>query len=167
MRVDGQTLNRWWGWSSRLPGGRWLFTRLLFTLVPYSGTAGARIESLAPGRVELILPDRRRIRNHLGSIHAIALTNVAELASGLSLITCLDTQVRAIVVGLEMDFLKKARGSLRIEGTASPPDVDVDSTIEYVARASIRDGSGETVARGRVRWRLGRPSGVRPATPDP
>ena len=154
MSLEGESLTRWWTRLARVPGGKRLFGRLLFTFVPYSGTTKARIVDLEPGLVRLVLDDRRRIRNHLGSIHAIALTNVAELASGLSLVTGLAPDVRAIVVGLRMEFLKKARGRLVVEGRADIPTLD--GPIEHEVQATIRNDDDEVVAECWVQWRLDR-----------
>lgn len=153
MKPDGAFLRRWWERLSPLPGGKRLFAWLLFLAVPYSGSTRPRINELAPGFVRLSLPDRRRVRNHLGSIHAIALTNVAELASGLSLMAALDSKTRAIVTGLEIDFLKKARGELSVEAKTTPPVVTGD--MDYEVTASVSDREGNRVAECRVQWKLG------------
>lgn len=149
-------LLRLWRRLSPLPGGRTVFSWLLGRQVPYSGTTGARIERLDPGRVEVSLRDRRRVRNHLDSIHAVALTNVGELASGLALLTALPPGVRSIVIRLETRFHHKARGRLVASCRVDPAPV-VDETDREV-RADIHDAEGRRVAEVRALWRL-RPEG--------
>jgi len=150
----GKMLLRLWQRLAPLPGGRWLFSRLLGVFVPYTGTIRPQIHELRPGYVRVGLRDRRRIRNHLNSVHAIALANLGEVASGLALLVSLPPHTRAIVLRLAMEYLKKARGTLLAESTCVVPGV-IDAEMEFVVHADIRDGAGDTVARASVCWRLG------------
>jgi acyl-coenzyme A thioesterase PaaI-like protein len=99
--------------------------------------------------------DRRALRNHLGSIHAIALANLGEVTSGLALLALLPPGIRSIPVALTIDFLKKARGALECQCTCTAPSVS--DSIEHDICSEIRDREGEMVARIRVRWRLSPP----------
>lgn len=134
------------------PGGKALFSLLLGRLVPYSGTMRARIEALEPGHARIALADRRRVRNHLHSVHAVALTNLGELAGGLALITSLDPGVRAIVIRLETRFHHKARGRLTAECRVVPEAVSSETRREV--RADIHDPTGTLVADVRATWLL-------------
>lgn len=141
-----------WHRLGRTAAGRWLFARLMRRAVPYSGSIGARVTAVEAGRAVVTLRDRRTVRNHLGSVHAIALANLAELASGMAMMTALDPGVRGIVTALTIRYHHKARGTLTATGTAAPPRVD--APIEAIAHADIHDGAGTLVADADVTWRL-------------
>src|SRR5258705_10456349 len=137
---------------SGLPGGRVLFGRMIGFRAPYTGSIGARVDELEPGHARWTLRDRRRVRNHIEPIHAIALVNLAEVTGGTALLTSLPPGVRGILTGLSMEYIKKARGTLTAEARCVPPDVQ--DTARFTVHTEIRDQSGEVVARGAFEWLL-------------
>jgi acyl-coenzyme A thioesterase PaaI-like protein len=133
--------------------GRHLFNFLLARAVPYSGSIKAEVLSLQPGHVLIALKDRRAVRNHLNCIHAIALANLGELASGMAMLSAISADTRAIVVQLEIEYLKKARGRLVAEGKAKPPAV-ITERVNTIVEAEIKDAEGDIVSRLKVHWLL-------------
>jgi acyl-coenzyme A thioesterase PaaI-like protein len=152
-QIQGRTLFLLWRRLSPLPGGHWLFSTIFGLLVPYSGSIRPRIRVLEPGHAEVEIPDRRANRQHLGSIHAIALLNVAEQASGLAVLAGLPDGVRGIVTQISMQYLKKARGTIRAVTHVAVPRVTGDMELDVAAECF--DRQGDVVARATVRWRLG------------
>lgn len=153
MQSPGTVLLRLWRRLRPLPCGAWLFARILGWLVPYSGSVRPRVLVLEPGHAEVAIPDRRGNRQHLGSIHAVALLNVAEQASGLALLTGLPAGVRGIVTRISMQYLRKARGTIRATCRVALPTVTED--MDFDVSAECLNGNGDVVARATVRWRLG------------
>jgi len=132
--------------GSRL--GRWLFSRGVGRFAPYTGTICARVEELEPGHSLVTMRDRRAVRNHLNSVHAVALTNLIELTGSLSIIASLPPETRMIPVRLETDFIKKGRGLMTAEANCVIPSSN--EKAELPATVVIRDDAGDEVARGQV-----------------
>jgi acyl-coenzyme A thioesterase PaaI-like protein len=148
----GPALLKLWTRLSPLPGGAWLFSRILGFLVPYTDSIRPLIRVLQPGHARVELRDRRGVRNHLRSIHAVALVNLAEVASGLAMLVGLPPTVRGIVTGISIEYLKKARGNLVAESLVTVPEIT--TPCEHTVAACIRDPEGQVVAEAKVRWRL-------------
>ena len=154
MRFDtpGPLLLDLWSRLSGWPGGTRAFSWLLGRMVPYTGTVRARVVSLAPGEVELLLRDRRGVRNHLASVHAVALVNLGELASGLAITTALPPGVRGIPVRLDTEFVRKARGDISAHARFVPGPIDGETSVTL--QVPLVDEQGELVARVTATWRL-------------
>jgi acyl-coenzyme A thioesterase PaaI-like protein len=150
--APGAMLSRLWARLSPLPGGTWLFSRVLGVIVPYTGSIGAHVRVLEPGHARVTLRDRRRVRQHLGSVHAIALANLAEVTTGLAVLAGLPPGVRGILVGLSIEYTKKARGTLTAECNVTVPVVR--SPEEHTVHGEIRDAGRDVVARATARWLL-------------
>lgn len=142
-----------WHRALRLPGGRILFSYQLGRRVPYSGSIKARVEALSAGYAKVRMADRHHLRNHFDSIHAVAMTNLGELASGLAMTAALPEQLRGIPVHFTVEFEKKARGEIVAEGRAPIPDTTEKK--EYEVEAILEDETGSRVARFTARWVVG------------
>jgi acyl-coenzyme A thioesterase PaaI-like protein len=156
--TPGERMGAHWRRFSSLPGGKWLFSRLIWVMVPYTATIGANIQELRPGYARVTLRDRRKVRNHLQSIHALALGNLGEMTSGMAAMLALPPDIRSIVTGMSIEYLKKARGTLTAESRPEVPQVVTEPT-EMTVHCDIRDEAGDVVARTHVHWRLSPPSG--------
>lgn len=148
----GARLLSTWRRLAPLPGGTWLFSRFVGRMAPYSGTIGARITALERGYARVELRDRRRIRNHLDSIHAVALANLGELATGLAVTSVLPDSVRGIPINLKIQYYKKARGLLTAECRSEIPDVQ--EPLDLTVSTEISDAACDVVARLDACWRL-------------
>ncbi len=163
LDAPGARLRALWDRLAPLPGGRKIFSLALGWMVPYTGRLGPVVETFQPGYVRVRLTERRSVRNHLGSVHAMALANLGELATGLALLGALPADVRGILVGFEIDYLKKARGRLTAECRCEPPAVR--GPVDHAVAGTIRNAAGDEVARVRARWRLDlrAPAGAAPS----
>jgi acyl-coenzyme A thioesterase PaaI-like protein len=149
-----QRIKRLSHYLQKFPGGNWILSRLLGLAAPYSGSIGANIVHLGEGSATVSLPDRRKVRNHLNSIHALALANLGELTANLALITLCPPNGRFIVTRMETDYVKKGRGELLCTCDI-PTDLPWETVERTAATATIVDRDDEVVTRVTVYWKLG------------
>lgn len=153
MKDQLQILRDTWDRLKSLPGGKRAFSKIVGTLAPYTGSVSPEVLELERGYAKVQMRDRRAVRNHLSSIHAVALMNLAEASSGLAFVYGLPPGTRAILTGLSIDYLKKARGTLTAECRCDPPATNERQEVEI--EVVTRDVSGEIVTRARAKWLVG------------
>jgi len=146
-------IRREWKRLSTKPGGKLLFSKMLGLVAPYTGSMGARVEEIREGYAKVLLPDRRAVRNHLRSIHAIALTNLVELTANLAVLFSAPEDARMIPTRMTMEWVKKGRGTLVAECHCQLP-IGAEKK-EYDNEVVIKDKDGDVVARGTVRSLIG------------
>lgn len=149
----GPFLRTNWKMLSSKPMGKWLFSRLVGFIVPYTGSIGARVETLEPGHGVITLRDRRKVRNHLKSVHAVALVNLAEIATGMTLLNSLPDDTRGILTAIQIQYLKKARGLLSAECHCDIPQDNAQEELQI--STDIKNDMGEIVASATATWLIG------------
>jgi acyl-coenzyme A thioesterase PaaI-like protein len=152
LEAPGARVQSAWRTLAPLPGGRRLFSWFVGLTAPYTRTIGGRVEDMRAGFCRVTLRERWGIRNHLASVHAIALANLGEMSSGLAMMATMPAGVRGIPVRLEMQYIKKARGVLSGETSVTLPALT--SETEHAVTCDIYDASRTVVARCTVTWRL-------------
>jgi acyl-coenzyme A thioesterase PaaI-like protein len=150
---NGNFIRDTWDRMAAIPGGKLVFSRLVGVAAPYTGSMGARIVDLGRGFARTELSDRRKVRNHLDCIHAVALANLIELTGNVAVAYTLPDDARFIVAGMSIDYLKKARGT--ITGHATCPLFRDNNKAEHEIVVTLTDRKGEEVARGRLRTLVG------------
>lgn len=149
------TLRQTWSVLSRAPGGGVLMGRLLGRLAPYTGTIRPEVLALEEGYAKVRMNDRRDVRNHLSSVHAIALMNLGEVSTGVAMLFSLPDGMRGIITHLEMDYVKKARGPITAECRVPTPLSTSGEQRDLELQATLTNEAGEVVARAGARWRVG------------
>jgi len=135
---------------TRWPGGRWLFSRAVCFRAPYFATIAPRFVALEPGRCEVRIPDRRRVHNHIGTVHAIALCNLAELSAGVMTEATIPAGMRWIPKGMSVEYLAKAVGTMH---AVAEPDVAVTESAagyDWPVTVRVRDPAGKDVFRAHI-----------------
>ncbi len=135
---------------SRWPAGRWLFSRLVCWKAPYFSSIAPRIVSLAPGRGEATLRHRRAVRNHLGTVHAIALCNLAEFIGGLTCDASIPASMRWIPRGMTVEYPRKATGTMHALALPAFAPLVADAGYALPVDVDIANDAGETVFRARI-----------------
>jgi acyl-coenzyme A thioesterase PaaI-like protein len=133
-----------------MPGGRWLYGRLICLKAPYFATIAPQFLALEPGLCDVAIRDRRRVHNHIGTVHAIALCNAAELTAGMMTDVTIPASMRWIPKGMTVQYLAKAKGRLVAQARLESPATEASSGYAWPVSVSVRNAAGEEVFRARI-----------------
>ena len=135
---------------SRQPFGHWLFSRMVCFKAPYFGSIKPRMTVLQPNRAEATIAHRRSITNHLGTVHAIALCNLAEFTGGLMTDASIPASMRWIPKGMSVEYLKKAVGTMRATATPAFPPRESAEGYELPFEVVVENPQGEAVFKATI-----------------
>ena len=134
-----------WKRCEKLPFGKAIFSRIICWKAPYFGSIRPRFEEFRPGYARVSMRKRRAVTNHIGTVHAIAMCNLAELAAGTMTEITLPASMRWLPKGMTVEYLRKAEADVEAHASvaeiAAGPGRDVPVTVE------VKDRAGEIVCR--------------------
>ncbi len=105
----------------RYPLGNRLFSRAVTARAPYFASISPRFVELKPGLCEVAVRNRRAVHNHLGTVNAIAMCAMCEMAAGTMLESSLPRNLRWIPRGMTVRYLKKADTDLLARAVLKTP----------------------------------------------
>lgn len=142
------------GWK-KLPKnrlGQALFSLGMVARVPYFGTVVPNVVRMEPGLCEVTAPDWLGVKNHIGTFHAIACCNLAEIAMGMLCEATVPTTHRWIPKGMTVEYLAKADSGLRAVAKLDElPDFSaITEGTDLVVPISITNKDGREVVRAQI-----------------
>ncbi|MFJ4194456.1 hotdog fold domain-containing protein [Pseudomonas sp. NPDC089534] len=124
------------------------FSQMACQVAPYFSTIDPLVTDLRANHAAVQVPFRREITNHLGTVHAIALCNAAELAAGMMTDVSIPAGARWIPKGMTVEYLAKAKSD--VTAVASGEGLDWTSEGDKLVPVDIVDAEGKKVFTARI-----------------
>lgn len=140
-------LNIWKKMSSK-PGGKRAFSLAASVKAPYFATIFPLVEDLDVGKGVVSFADRKTVQNHLGTVHAIAMCNSAELAAGLATDCSVPKGMRWIPKSMTVNYVKIAKG--RMTATATVPPIEAGKAQDILTKVSVTNPQGVEVFNAQI-----------------
>lgn len=143
---------------NRLPAGKVVFSVLFSLKAPYFATVRPRFTELRPNYAELTIKKRRRVQNHIGTVHVIAICNGLEAAMGALAEVTVPANKRWIPKGMDVTYGAKATSDITCIAETDPAAwIGGDPDLPVRIRA-VRD-DGTVVVDGVIRlWVTDKPA---------
>jgi acyl-coenzyme A thioesterase PaaI-like protein len=147
------TLKLWQNFAAR-PLGKTLFTLGVGFKAPYFLSIGAKVEQVEPGRSVVTARKGWRVRNHIGTFHAIAMCNLAELAMGMVAEATVPPTHSWIPKGIEARYLARGETSLTAEAVLDPIPEFGSEKFDADVKVTIRDKAGKVITEATIPIRI-------------
>ncbi|MGE0527049.1 MAG: hotdog fold domain-containing protein [Bdellovibrionales bacterium] len=138
--------------------GLWIFSRVLCIKAPYFSSIHPTFTELSPGRGEAAFKNRRKVRNHLGGVHAIAMANLCEFVAGVTLEVTLPSSHRWIPKSMKINYLAQATTDVRARASIDLGDLP-DKGIQNVC-VEVTDAAGKLVVTAEIEMYISRRKGT-------
>ena len=142
-----------WKKTSAFPWGDRLFSVAFSRKAPYFASIRPRFTVIEPNHVELVVPKRRRVHNHLGTVHAIALCNGLEAAMGALAESTIPRDRRWIPRGMDVAYTAKATTDITCIAETHPEQWTTEVGEGYDLPVRVRGvrADGTVVVDGEIR----------------
>jgi acyl-coenzyme A thioesterase PaaI-like protein len=142
-----------WNKTSALPLGSRVFSLAVSQKAPYFASIRPRFTVIEPNHAELVIPKRRAVHNHLGTVHAIALCNGLEAAMGALAEATIPSNRRWIPRGMEVAYTAKATTDITCVADTDPGQwaAEVGEGYDLPVRVRGVRTDGTVVVEGEIR----------------
>lgn len=128
----------------RYPLGDRLFSAAVCRRAPYFASISPLFRELKPGYAEVFIRNRRKVHNHLGTVNAIAMCAMSELAAGTMIDSSLPRGLRWIPRGMTVRYVKKADTDLIAQAALDQPIAN-GFQGDVVVPVKVRNSAGDIV----------------------
>lgn len=109
---DNFLLKLYTKWAAR-PFGKQLFSFYAARKAPYFSSVSPFVADLGTGYCEVHLKKRKRLQNHIGTMHVIAIANGLEMAMGFMAEASIPKHMRWIPKGMDIQYVAKGETDIR------------------------------------------------------
>ena len=116
-----------------------MFSKSVTQVAPYFSTIDPEGIALKLGYCEIFLKNQKKVHNHIGTVHVIAMCNAAELA-GMTTDVSIPEGARWIPQGMTVEYIAKAKTNLKVVCDAS--DIDFSQAGKIIVPVAAFDTEG-------------------------
>jgi acyl-coenzyme A thioesterase PaaI-like protein len=102
------------------PFGQRIFSRMVSRMAPYFATIHPQITHLSDCHCEVLIRKRKKVTNHIGTVHVIAIANGLEMAMGTMAEASVPSHLRWLPKGMSLEYSAKAGTDIRCVAKVQP-----------------------------------------------
>jgi acyl-coenzyme A thioesterase PaaI-like protein len=126
---------------SALPQGKRLFSTLFSQKAPYFASIHLQVREMSKNRAVVVIPKRRSVQNHIGTVHVIAVANGLEAAMGLLAEASTPEGYRWLPKGMELRYVGLANSDILCVASTTDDDWGKAPDVPVTVTATRSDGT--------------------------
>ncbi|MFQ3229544.1 DUF4442 domain-containing protein [Reinekea sp.] len=133
----------------------WVLSTAFGYMIPYAGRTKVRIEQLTDSKSIITIKNRRKVQNHIGSIHATAIAIAAESATGYLVAMNVPDSSVPVIKTLKVDYEKRCKGNIKAVATLTEEQRDQIRTQEkgeLAVAVTITDSENKEPVQCEMVW---------------
>lgn len=103
-------------------------------VIPFAGTASCQVELLTPEQCIVKIANKRKVQNHIKSVHAAAMALLSESATGFVTGMSVPDDRLLVLKSMELVYLKRASGDMTAHAQLDPEQI---SYIEQTPKGEL------------------------------
>jgi acyl-coenzyme A thioesterase PaaI-like protein len=140
----------------KYPFGKKIFSIIVSRVAPYFATINPHISELMPNQCTCLIKKRKKVFNHIKTVHVIAICNGLEMAMGVMAEASVPKHLRWIPKAMTVDYSAKADSDIRCVAKVNAEDWQPgDMFVNIIAY----DENNVVVVKGNIKlWITGKPT---------
>lgn len=133
----------------------WLLDKAIGNTVKLVGTSQVHFDEITNHRLICSLKNRKKIRNHIGQIHAAAMILLAETATGILVGMNIPDSKIPLIKTLNTRFVRRTLGAMKAEATLTDEQIALiheEDKGETWVKVKVTDETGEEVIECEALW---------------
>ncbi len=138
---------------------QWLRYRLLSyvlgSTVKFVGTAGIKCLRLSHKKAVFKLANKKKVRNHVGGVHAAATALLAETATGMALAMHIPDNKLPLLKSMHCDYVKRASGDLMAQASLTEEQIEklhLEDKGSFIITCCVTDENNEEPVISQMQW---------------
>ncbi|MAG76355.1 MAG: DUF4442 domain-containing protein [Colwelliaceae bacterium] len=134
---------------------QYLLTKLFCSQVKYAGTSKVKLHKVTNNEVELSLANIKRVQNHIGGVHAVAASLLAESATGIVFGMNVPDSHLPLLKSMTVNYNRRMQGGLKAVAKLSDEQINEINSSEkgnILVPVTITDESGQEPIEVMMHW---------------
>ena len=130
-------------------------SKLFGNTIKYAGHSGVRFEKLTQNECIVSIRNKKKVQNHIGGVHAIAMALITETATGFVFGMSVPDDKLPLIKSMKIDYVKRSTGDMRAVAKLSDEQIKFiqsEERGEIIVEVTITDEANVEPIKAEMTW---------------